>query len=298
MIAVFILQKGTVMGLFSSDFTKPGPGVDKNAPEKLRIWQFFEIFWGQLSKLCLMNLIYFIAMLPLMLGLILCFDFQLDAPLFIALPTNADGVATLDLTGLILIVLSVFVSFPATVGFTFVMRNIQRREHAWIWHDFVKHIKANYKKGVINGVVTLLVYYLLFNAHAHYYSQAILGSGYINNFLAILVLALIVLFTWAQFYVNTMIVTFDLKLKDIYRNALIFSISKAPINILISIICLILGFGVFVLYCIIPVLAVLLAFVILYSLFGFITVFCVYPTIDKYMIEPIAEKSEDEGTEI
>ncbi len=286
------------MGLFTSYFTKPGPGVDKNAPEKLRIWQFFEIFWGQLSKLSLMNMIYFIAMIPLVLGLFLCFEFNIDAPLFIALPTNADGVATIELAGLILIVVSVFVSFPATVGFTFVMRNIQRREHAWIWHDFIKHIKANYKKGVINGVVTLLVYYLLFNAHALYYSQAVFGSGYANTFLAMIMVALMVLFTWAQFYVNTMIVTFDLKLKDIYKNALLFAISKAPLNILVSIICLILAFGVLVLFYIIPVLAVVLAFLILYSLFGFITVFCVYPTIDKYMIEPVTEKSEDEETDI
>ncbi len=298
MIAVYNLQKGTIMGLFTSYFTKPGPGVDKNAPEKLRIWQFFEIFWGQLSKLCLMNMVYFIAMIPLVLGLFLCFDFNIDAPLFIALPTNADGIPTMDLAGLILIVVSVFVSFPATLGFTFVLRNIQRREHAWIWHDFLKHIKANYKKGVINGVVTLLVYYLLFNAHTLYYSQTVFSSGYANTFLAMLMVALMVLFTWAQFYVNTMIVTFDLKLKDIYRNAFLFAISKVPLNILISIICVLLGFGVFVLFYIIPVLAVLLAFLILYSLFGFITVFCVYPTIDKYMIEPVTEKSEEEETDI
>ena len=280
------------MGLFTSYFTKPGPGVDKNAPEKLRIWQFFEIFCGQLSKLCLMNMIYFIAMLPLVLGLLSCFELKVNAPLFVTWRPVVHPI------GLVLIIISLFVSFPATVGFTFVLRNIQRREHAWIWHDFIKHIKANYKKGVVNGIVTLLVYYLLFNAHALYYSQAVFGSGYANTFLAILMVALIVLFTWAQFYVNTMIVTFDLKLKDIYRNAFLFAISKAPLNILISIICLVLAFGVFVLYYLIPVLAVLLAFLILYSLFGFITVFCVYPTIDKYMIEPVTEKSEEEETDI
>ena len=137
------------MGLFNSYFTKPGPGVDKDAPEKLRIWQFFEIFWGQMSKLCLMNMLYFVAALPLILGLYLCFELKIDAPLFVALRTNAYGVAVIDLVGLIFIVISLFVTFPATLGFTFVLRNIQRREHAWIWHDFIKHTKANYKKGVI-----------------------------------------------------------------------------------------------------------------------------------------------------
>ena len=281
------------MGLFSSYFTKPGPGVDKDAPEMVRILQFFEIFWGQLSKLCLLNMIYFVAALPLVFGIYLCFELKVDAPLFVAVRTIG-GVATMDLAVLILIVVSIFVTFPATLGFTFVIRNIQRREHAWIWHDFIKHTKANYKKGVINGIVTLLVYYLLFNAHAMYYSQAMFASEHINTFLAILMVALIIGFTWAQFYINTMIVTFDLRLRDIYKNALLFAISKAPFNIFITILCLALGLGLYVLSLLIPLLGILMTFLILYSLFGFIIVFCVYPTIDKYMITPAEESAEIE----
>ena len=281
------------MGLFSSYFNKPGPGVDKDAPEKLRIWQFFEIFWGQLSKLCVLNMIYFVATIPLLLGLFLCFEFRIDAPLFIAV-RQINGVAVMDVAGLICLVISVFVTFPATLGFTFVMRNIQRREHAWIWHDFIKHTKANYKKGVINGIVVLLGYYLLFNAHAMYYSHAVFSSGYINSLLSLLMVVFLVAFTWAQFYVNTMIVTFDLKLRDIYRNALIFTISKVPLNILITIICLVLGLGLYVLALIIPILGLLITLLILFSLFGFIIVFCVYPTIDKYMITPAEEMAESE----
>ena len=104
----------------------------------------------------------------------------------------------------------------------------------------------------------------------------------------------LVAFTWAQFYVNTMIVTFDLKLRDIYRNALIFTISKVPLNILITIICLVLALGLYVLSLIIPILGILIAILIVYSLFGFIIVFSVYPTIDKYMITPAEEMAESE----
>ncbi len=281
------------MGLFTSYFTKPGPGVDKDAPEKLRIWQFFEIFWGQLSKLSLINMIYFVAMLPLVAGLAICFTIDFSVPSIVTLRTPE----SIDLIGLILIVASFFISFPATLGFTYVMRNIQRREHAWLWHDFIKHTKSNYKKGVINGIVTLLVYFLLLNAHGLYYSQQVFGSGYVNSFLAILMLVLMVIFTWAQFYVNTMIVTFDLSLKNIYKNAVLFAISNAPRNILVSVLCLLLAFGVFVLAYLIPVLAVLLAILILYSLFGFITVFCVYPTIDKYMISVIEDNTQSDTEE-
>ena len=45
-------------------------------------------------------------------------------------------------------------------------------------------------------------------------------------------------------------------------------------------------------------LAILLAFLILYSLFGFITVFTIYPTIDKYMIAVAPNKKADTEGEI
>ncbi len=280
------------MGLFTTNYSRPGPGVKKDGPEKRRIWQFFEIFWGQISKLCLMNIIYFIAMLPLVFGLFLCFDIDFSAPSLIVLRNPG----SIDLIGLILLVASLFVSFPATVGFTFVLRNIQRREHAWIWHDFIKHTKANYFKGVINGIVTLALYYLLLNAHNLYYSQQLAFLGIANHILSTVVVILAIVFTWAQFYVNTMIVTFDLKLKDIYKNALLFAISRIPLNIFVSIVNIALAFGIYVLSLIIPVLGAFASIFILYSLFGYIVVFSVYPTIDKYMIS-VAKPSCENDTE-
>jgi len=275
------------MGLFNSYFTKPGPGVEKDAPQKHRIWQFFEIFWNQMSKLSLLNMLYFIAMLPLVFGLYLCFKFDVDAPLFISLRTEG----AIDIVGLSLIVISLFVSYPATVGFTFVLRNIQRREHAWIWHDFIKHIRLNYKKGVLNGVVSLLLYYFCLNAYTLYTTQQVFPSVIANSTLSVVILFIMVIFTWMQFYVNTMIVTFDLKLSQIYKNAAIFAIAKIPLNLFISIVCIALAIGILLIP--IPLVLFFLAVLILYSLFGFITVFSVYPTIDKYMMP----KEDDEDSE-
>lgn len=276
------------MGLFTPNFNKPGPGVDKNAPEKHRIWLFFEIFWNQLSKLCTLNMLYFIAMLPLVAGLWLCFKIDPDAPLFISLRTPG----AIDLVGLGLLIVSVFVSFPATLGFTYVLRNIQRREHAWIWHDFIKHTKSNYKKGVINGVVTLLVYYLCINAYSMYSTGDIISSPYVSALLSVIVLVLMILFTWMEFYVNTLIVTFDLKLSEIYKNSFIFAIAKIPLNLFISIVCTLIAIGVVL----IPIVLVpfILWVLILYSLLGFITVFSVYSTIDKHMISKAENRTEEE----
>ena len=273
------------MGLFSPNYAKPGPGVDKNAPEKHRIWQFFEIFWNQLSKLCKANLLYFVAMIPLMLGLYLCFKIDVTAPSGVVLRTPGE----IDLLGLLLLVASVFVTFPATLGFTYILRNIQRREHAWIWHDFVKHTKLYYKKGVINGAITLVLYYLLLNAYA-LYRGGIFNIPLLDTYLSILMLIIMLIFTWMQFYVNTMIVTFDMKLRDIYRNSFLFAIAKIPLNLIISIICVVLAVGLWL----IPLITIFGTLLIAFSLFGFIVVFSVYPTIDKHMISKASPRETDE----
>lgn len=280
-----IAGKEINMGLFTPNYNKPGPGIDKNAPEKRRIWQFFEIFWGQLSKLSLLNIMYLIASLPLILGLWLCFtiDFTTASIVTLRIPNQ------IDLIGLILLVISLFVTFPATLGFTYVLRNIQRREHAWLWHDFMKHTRLNYWKGVVNGLVTLVIYFLLINAFGMYRSGVFnLGIG--GTYLSVMMVVAMLIFTWMQFYVNTMIVTFDLKLRAIYKNAFIFAIGKLPLNLFITIVSIALAIGIMLIP--MPFITIVLVFTVLFSLFGYITVFSVYPTIDKYMIS----KSETKET--
>lgn len=290
-ICLAFAGKEIKMGLFTPNYNKPGPGIDKNAPEKRRIWQFFEIFWGQLSKLSLLNIMYLIASLPLILGLWLCFtiDFTTASIITLRIPNQ------IDLIGLILLVISLFVTFPATLGFTYVLRNIQRREHAWLWHDFMKHTRLNYWKGVVNGLVTLVIYFLLINAFGMYRS-GVFNLGVVGAYLSVMMVVAILIFTWMQFYVNTMIVTFDLKLGAIYKNAFIFAMGKLPLNLFITIVSIALAIGIMLIP--MPFITIVLVFTVLFSLFGYITVFSVYPTIDKYMISKSESASEENDESI
>lgn len=277
------------MGLFTPNYNKPGKGIEKDAPQKRRIWQFFEIIREQYSKLILANILYSLFMLPLMVGIMLCFGIDFSAPSIIVFKNNM-----IDLVGLICLIISIFVSFPATLGFTYILRNVQRWQHAWIWHDFIKHTKKSYWQGVVNGVVTLLCYFFFIFAYGAYRS-GIINLGIYNYPLSIVMLLCILVFTWMQFYVNTMIVTFDLKMKQVYQNAFIFAIAKLPLNILISLICIVLFYLLLLIP--IPFITFFLTFIIWYSLFGFIVVFGVYPSIDKHMLSKV-EQTPVENEEI
>ncbi len=275
------------MGFFSKNYDKPGRGVDKDGPSKRRIWEFFEIIWNQASKLVLANILYSVAMLPLMVGLYLTFEINMDitSPFIVNFRNNQ-----IDIFGSLLLILSVFTSFPATMGFTYILRNIQRRQHAWIWHDFIKHTGANYWHGVKNGIVTLVAYFVFIFAF-NVYNADLMKLGTMSFALKYMMILFTVIFTWMGFYVNTMAVTFDLKMKDIYKNALIFAIAKLPLNLFISVVCI----AIFVLILLIPIpfIAFLLTFFVWYALFGFIVVFAVYPSIDKYMIQKADAKQDD-----
>lgn len=47
------------------DYEKAGPGVAKDAPKKRPIFQFFDIYFNRFWKLCGLNIIYFLACLPI-----------------------------------------------------------------------------------------------------------------------------------------------------------------------------------------------------------------------------------------
>jgi len=274
------------MGLFSNNHDRPGKGVDKNGPQKRRIWEFFEIVWNQASKLILANILYSLAMLPLVIGIVLTFKIDWNSASIIVLKIPGQ----IDLLGAILLVVSIFTSFPATLGFCFILRNIQRREHAWIWSDFIKHTKRNYKSGVVNGFITIFVYMLLFFAFGAYRSGLIISGG-IGQYMSLLILVGIILFTWMQYYISVMIVTFELKLSSVYRNALIFAIGKLPLNIFITAVCIVIIY--LLLLFPIPFITFFLSFFLWYALFGSIIMFSVYPTIDRYMLQKAEKKYEE-----
>ncbi len=269
------------MGFLRPDYNKFGKGIEKDAPEKNRFLLFFEILWNQRSKLVYANLCYFVAMLPLVLALILTFEIDVSSPSLIKFKDGG-----IDILAVLLFLVSVFVSFPATMGFTYILRNIQRRQHSWIWHDFISQTRINYLNGVKNGAVTLLVYYLFINAYTIYQNGIMGNSTYVAVFTA-LTLVLMIVFTWMQFYVNTMAITFDLKMRQIYKNAFIFALGNLPLNLLISIVCIALALVIYLF----PILYLAGIFFV-YALFGFIVVFAVYPVIDKHMISRADENEE------
>jgi predicted membrane protein len=85
-----------------------------------------------------------------------------------------------------------------------------------------------------------------------------------------------------------MIVTFDLSLIKIYKNAIIFSIVAFPKNILLTFFLAILSAVIYLMFLTIPTVTILffIAVLFLFAFISFIINFVVYPVIEKKLIIP------------
>lgn len=179
-----------LLGFF--DYSKPGPGVPKDAPPKHRFIVFFEVFSRKFWKLVQLNILYIMCCIP---------------------------IVTIG---------------PATAGFTYVLRNFSREEHAWVFSDFMEHTRKNFKQAFIVGLIDIVAIYLGY-VNYMFYSQSMYSTsiiGYIKYF----VILVGVIFAIMHFYIYPMMVTFKLSIKQIFKNAFIFAMAKLPRNLLMLIV--------------------------------------------------------------
>jgi uncharacterized membrane protein YesL len=283
-----------IFGFF--DYTKPGKGIDKDAPEKHPFFLFFELLWRKKGQLLLLNLIYFAALLPLIAAGYYIFYYYIinmlegagmDAAEYMAniLP-NMLLSAAFSLPpwlSVALLCLSAVLYGPATCGMAYMMRNFARQEKAWN-SDFFDKFRQNFKQGLALGLADLAVLSLLvFNLSL----QSGDGGDVLYLLIRYLSLLFLLVYLFMRNYFFVMTVTFSLKLAQIVKNAFIFSVLGLWKNILV----LIVNGALFLLTLgLLPELAELFVVpLLLFSLTGFVSVFATYPLVKKHMIDPQAE---------
>lgn len=188
----------------------------------------------------------------------------------------------------------------ANAGMTNVARNTARDKHSFGLSDFFETIKKNWKQALPAGIINTIVYIILFWDVRFFYIQ--------ETKMSILALAIMLSFTFIftimNFYIWTLIITFNFKLKEVYKNsfkfvfinvkgnlicffslALIVAILVALLFLFISILDKVFGFAL---------LAILLILALCYPGFKFLLIqYCVFPTIRKYIIDPYYEAHPD-----
>jgi Predicted integral membrane protein len=281
------------------DYSKPGPGVSKDEPQKASVFLFFELFFRKFWNLIKLNLMFFIFDIPAILSMLVLFLVFMDKPM---MDDPLNDMILKFIMGSIFVFIPLITVGPAQCGFSYVLRNYARQEHAFLWWDFKEAAKKNMKESLIISLIDLAVLIVVlfdFRAYSLFSHGSLLMTVASGFFIVAFVIYLMM-----HMYIYPMLVTFKLPVKQIFKNALIFALMKFLPNLGILLVCA----AIVVVTFLNPIIGFILMPIITFSLIGFLTNFYVYPKLKKYMMDKVApvtdpeeyfggDEDEEEGTE-
>ena len=249
------------MGLFWKSYHNPGKGVSKNEPEKRGFFRFFELYFRNFWMLLSAELWYILLSLP------------------------------------------IITSGLAEVGMAYICRMAARDKHVFVVSDFFDAIKKNWKRalpiGIINAVITAV---LAADIYVFYLYQI---EGSMNPVWSLVVFVtsmfFLAAFSFAKFYMYTLMITFDYDVKTIIKNSFLFSTLGIKHNLIIGgTLVAIYAAAVFLIvsFTQVGVWAVtIIGFFIFPAFRAFLIQFNVFPEIKKYIIDPYYKEHPDEDIE-
>ncbi len=268
------------------DYTKPGKGVSKEDVDKKGLSLYFDIFFRRFWKIVTLNLIYILFSVP---AIIIAWFMSTYAVSWLA------AIAGIDLTqemvnGLSLLSAFVTVIFllltgsgPASAGMTYVLRKYVNDTHSWVWSDFIDNFKSNFRQGMAVYVINVLVS-VLCTVSVVFYSYAM--QGVMAVALRTIMLLFAAMFVMCQMYTYQLMVSFELKLKDIYKNSFILLMARLPWNILAAAVTVLLIYAVSSISMSVPIAGIAVIGTLFYTVITFTQIFMTNNIIKKYVLEP------------
>ena len=203
--------------------------------------------------------------------------------------TTADYVL-FALTGLLLLTWG-----PMRAGVTYLIRNMFRGKPVMMWQDFKDTIARNWNQALFFGIldigITGLIIYDIVFFWLNYNLNMVMSTMFFTS------LTMALLYFFMRHYIYLMIITFDLSLFKMFKNALRFTVLGLKRNFMVLLGTIaIAAIEYFLMFAYFP-LAVIVPFVILPSLLVTMGVYAAFPVIKKYMIDPFYEEVEVEDEE-
>ncbi len=136
---------------------------------------------------------------------------------------------SLIFTTLLYLIPCIAITGPFTAGVSYVTRNWARDEHAFIWSDFKDAVKENWKQGLVVSLITSVIPLLVYMGWRFYGQMARTQTFMIVPQILVMMLALVWAICVTYFY--PLMVTYELKLKDVLRNGLLLGVARLPMSI-------------------------------------------------------------------
>lgn len=181
---------------------------------------------------------------------------------------------------------------PATAALTSMMRNIYLERPQFIWHDFWKEFKKNFKQSFFVGIIDLAAVAVTLITYKQFTDD--LDAEMTTKTMYIVSFAIQAVFLLMNFYIYPQIVALEMKLGGILKNSLILVFVNLPCELIV--VAFLVGFVSLLVFFLFP--AVFFLPFIPGAWMVFLSVFCCYPAIQKLIINPYYEQSDEINPEI
>ena len=302
------------------DMNRDGKGVKPGEDTTPNLKYFFKLLFRKFSNLISLNLMMLPMVLPIIAAVYIFFNGPqmptLSNPAFSVLMgaqltggANASLMSKLMLSlpqinfitynsyaswlpYVLLIVLGITWGWQNT-GITYILRSLVRGDGVFMVSDYFYAIKKNFKQSLLFGFIDAGIIAILIVDFTYTWSSR---SNYWSYLMFFAVTALILIYLFMRMYLYLMMITFNISIYKMLKNALIFTALGIKRNLMAALgilICIALwaalafiglqynlGFLIFI-----PAL-------IMFSLIAFIAAYCAYPIIKKHMIDPVTITTE------
>ena len=230
------------MSLFRPYIYKNRPDLLDNAPVKKGVFRFLELYFRKFWRFLTLNLWYFLITLPMVLYVF----YTLNGFFADRLEEIGEGVMLLAGVGFIasvfsfiprvlnvpLLVISLLAYGPITMGYTYILRNFAREEHAWM-SDFWSRAWSNVRQGLFFGIADILVVCLCVSGMFGGFAEAGKNMSYALSVIRSVVCGIaLVIWLFMRHYTYLMAVTINLSVFHILKNAWLFVILGFGRNLL------------------------------------------------------------------
>lgn len=299
-----------------------GKGVSKRDDVPRTFGNFFKLSWWHINHIFTVNMAFIFGNFPLiflMLGISGLLNDAAPSPassiyasLFGAMQEASDpftaalygihgiqgtiAVTTTATKVMYIIGALVIFTFGLTnIGTTYILRNLIKGDPIFPWHDFWYAIKRNLRQGFIMGIIDILILVMtIYDVIFFYFNMGNFTTSLM--FYASILLAII--YFIMRFYIYNLIITFDLSLFKIIKNAFIFSALGLKRNLVAFIgIAILIVIDYTLILTFLP-LGVMLPLMIMYGYCAYIGSYAAWPKIKEIMIDPYVteeEKPEEEA---
>ena len=303
-------------------WNRDGKGVYEEEDRTPTLKFFFKLLWRKLSNLITLNLVMLVPVLMAVAAVWIYFsgpttpfmDSVAFAPLAGVNQVAMDPVSAIELGSqiqtyqlpvylgmrlipvVILGVLVVLLNGWWSVGGTYVARGLFRGEATFVFSDFFYAIRRNLKQGFLFGILDAAVMLVLIFDFVFFYQR---NTNYWQSvgFYAIVVLS--ILYLLMRTYIYPMMVTFDLSIRKLIKNAFIFAAVGIKRNLMLVLgVALILALHSAMILFLVPLgagVVLIFPFFYLFSFLTFMGMYAVYPVIDRYMIRPYDSGTDGDG---